>query len=172
MRDCIRWFKCKLKPPKKEKSGPYCIEVGRLVKMYPNCPSIDFYTIQENAKNVTANNVTSHVYDDGNYTKGNDKTYTVYAIQATVGKEHDMEFNKVAHFLQGIQKQVNEIGGESNGKEILKNSLLGGKVSVNPLTALPFFFQMTCQHIMHIYMHSAKKAFSSLCIYICTLFII
>ena len=44
--------------------------------------------------------------------------------------------------------------------------------SLNPLTALPFFFQMTCQHIMHIYMHSAKKAFSSLCIYICTLFII
>ena len=44
--------------------------------------------------------------------------------------------------------------------------------SLNPLTALPFFSQMTCQHIMHIYMHSAKKAFSSLCIYICTLFII
>ena len=31
---------------------------------------------------------------------------------------------------------------------------------------------ISCQHIMHIYMHSAKKAFSSLCIYICTLFII
>ena len=44
--------------------------------------------------------------------------------------------------------------------------------SVNPLTALPFFFQMAFQHIMHIYMHSAKKAFSSLCIYLCTLFII
>ena len=29
----------------------------------------------------------------------------------------------------------------------------------NPLTALPFFFQMTCQHIMHIYMHSVKKGF-------------
>ena len=43
---------------------------------------------------------------------------------------------------------------------------------LNPLTALAFFFQMTCQHITHIYMHSAKKAFSSLRIYICTLFII
>ena len=118
---------------KKEKSGPYCVEVGCLVKMYPNCPSIDFYTIQENAENVTAYDVTSHVYDDGNYAKGNDKTYTVNAIQATVGKEHDMEFNKVAQFLQGIEKQVNEIGGESNRKEILKNSLLGGKVSVKLL---------------------------------------
>ena len=95
--------------------------------MYPNCPSIDFYTIQENAKNVTAEDVTSHVYDDGNYANRNDKTYTVYAIQATVGKEHNMEFNKVAQFLQGIEKQVNKIGGESNGKEILKNSLAGWK---------------------------------------------
>ena len=94
---------------KKEKTGPYCIEVGRLVKMYQNCPSIDFYTIQEN---------------------GSDKTYTVYAIQATVGKEHDMDFNKVATFLQGIEKQVSKIGGASNGKEILENSLLGEKVSV------------------------------------------
>ena len=118
---------------KKEKSGPYCIDVGCLVKMYPNCPSIDFYTIQENPNIVTAKDVTSDVYDDGNYANGNDKTYTVYAIQATVGKEHDMEFNKVAQFLQGIEKQVNEIGGESNRKEILKNSLLGGKVSVQLL---------------------------------------
>ena len=75
---------------KKEKFGPYCIEVGRLVQMYPNCPSIDFYTIQENADNVTADDVTSYVYDDGNFVDRNDKTYTVYAIQATVGKEHDM----------------------------------------------------------------------------------
>ena len=118
---------------KKEKCGPYCIEVGRLVKMYPNCPLIDFYMIQENADNVMAGDVTSHVYDDGNYANGNDKTYTVDAIQATVGKEHDMEFNKVAQFLQGIEKQVNKIGGESNGKEMLKNSLLGGKVSVHLL---------------------------------------
>ena len=44
-----------------------------------------------------------------------------------------MEFDKVAQFLQGIEKQVNEIGGGSNGKEILKNSLLGGKVSVQLL---------------------------------------
>ena len=69
---------------KKEKSGPYCVEVGRLVKMYPKCPLIDFYTIQENPNNVTAANVTSDVYDYGNYANGNDKTYTVYAIQATV----------------------------------------------------------------------------------------
>ena len=41
-----------------------------------------------------------------------------------------MDYNKVAQFLQGIEKEVNKIGGESNGKEILKNSLLGGKVSV------------------------------------------
>ena len=112
---------------KKEKSGPYYIEVGCLVKMYPNCPSVDFYTIQENADNAMADDVTSHVYDDGNYANGNDKTYTVYAIQATVGKEHDMEFNKVAQFLQGIEKQVNKIGGESNGKEILKKFLAGWK---------------------------------------------
>ena len=127
---------------KKKKLGPYCIEVGRLVKMYPNCPSIDFYMIQENADNVTADDVTSHVYDDGNYAKGNDKTYTVYAIQATVGKEHNMEFNKVAQFLQRIEKQVNEIGGESNGREILKNSLLGGKVSVQLLYLEPLVHDM------------------------------
>ena len=36
----------------KEKNGPYCVQVGHLVEMYPNCPSIDFYTIQENANNV------------------------------------------------------------------------------------------------------------------------
>ena len=115
---------------KKQKTGPNCIEVGRLVKMYQNCPSIDFYTIQENSKNVMAVDVTSDVYDRGNYANGNDKTYTVYAIQATVGKEHDMDFNKVATFLQGIEKQVSKIGGASNGKEILKNSLLGEEVSV------------------------------------------
>ena len=127
---------------KKEKSGPYCVEVGCLVQMYQNCPSIDFYTIQENAENVTAVDVTSDVYDKGNYANGNDKTYTVYAIQATVGKEHDMEFNKVAAFLQGIEKQVNKIGGESNGKEILKNSLLGGKVSVKLLYLEPLVHDM------------------------------
>ena len=33
-----------------------------------------------------------------------------------------------------------------------------------------FFSTMAFQHIMHIYMHSAKKAFTSLCIYLCTLF--
>ena len=52
---------------KKEKTGHYCVEVGCLVQMYPNCPSIDFYTIQENADNVTADNVTSYVSDDGNF---------------------------------------------------------------------------------------------------------
>ena len=118
---------------KRKKTGHYCIEVGRLVQMYPKCPSIDFYTIQENADNVTANDVMSYVSDDGNFVDGNDKTYTVYAIQATVGKEHEMVYNKVAQFLQGIEKEVNEIAGESNRKEILKNSLLGGKVSVRLL---------------------------------------
>ena len=39
----------------------------------------------------------------------------------------------MSQFLQGIEKEVHEIGGESNGKEILKNSLLGGKVSVELL---------------------------------------
>ena len=128
---------------KKEKFGLYCIEVGHLVQMYPNCPSIDFYMIQENADNVTADNVMSYAYDDGNYANGNDKTYTVYTIQATVGKEHNMEYNKVAQFLQGIEKQVNEeIGGESNRKEILKNSLLGGKVSVQLLYLQPLVQDM------------------------------
>ena len=54
--------------------------------MYPNCPSIDFYTIQENADNVRAEDVTSDVPADANFADGNDKTYTVYVIQATVGK--------------------------------------------------------------------------------------
>ena len=36
--------------------------------------------IQENAENLTAEDVTSYVYDDGNFADGNDKTYTVYAI--------------------------------------------------------------------------------------------
>ena len=84
-----------------------------------------------------AEDVTSYVYDDGNYANGSDKSYTVYAIQATVGKEHDMEYNTVAQFLQGIEKEVNKIGGESNGKEILKYSLLGGKVSVQLLYLEP-----------------------------------
>ena len=43
----------------------------------------------------------------------------------------------MAQFLQGIEKEVNEIAGESNGKEILKNSLLGGKVSVQLLYLQP-----------------------------------
>ena len=122
---------------KKKKFGPYCVEVGHLVQMYPNCPSIDFYMIQENSDNVTAEDVMSYVYDDGNYANGSDKTYTVYAIQATVGKEHDMEYNMVAQFLQGIEKQVNKKGGESNRKEILKNSLLSGKMSVQLLYLEP-----------------------------------
>ena len=91
----------------KEKNGPYCVEVGRLVQMYPNCPLIDFYTIQENANNVTAKDVTRDVTDDGNFADGNDKTYTVYLIQATVGKAHGMDYNKVAQFLQEIEEEVN-----------------------------------------------------------------
>ena len=39
----------------------------------------------------------------------------------------------MAQFLRGIEKEVNKISGESNGKKILKNSLLGGKVSVQLL---------------------------------------
>ena len=63
--------------------------------------------IQENAENVTVKDVTRDVTDDGNFADGNDKTYTVYLIQATVGKEHSMDFNKVAQFLQGIEEEVN-----------------------------------------------------------------
>ena len=114
----------------KEKNGPYCVQVGRLVQMYPNCPSIDFYTIQENADNVRAEDVTCDVPADANFADGNDKTYTVYVIQATVGKQHDMEYNKVAQFLQGIEEEVKERAGQTNGTETLKNSLLGAKVSV------------------------------------------
>ena len=44
---------------KKANTGCYCIEVGRLVQVYRNCPSIDFYKIQENAKNLMAEDVTS-----------------------------------------------------------------------------------------------------------------
>ena len=114
----------------KEKNGPYCVQVGRLVQMYPNCPSIDFYTIQENADNVRAEDVTSDVPADANFADGNDKTYTVYVIQATVGKQHDMEYNKVAQFLQGIEEEVKERAGQTNRTETLKNSLLGAKVFV------------------------------------------
>ena len=121
----------------KEKNGPYCVQVGRLVEMYPNCPSIDFYMIQENADNVRAEDVTSDVPDDGNFVDENDKTYTVYVIQTTVGKQHDMEFNKVAQFLQGIEEEVKERAGQTNGKETLKNSLLGAKVSVQLLYLQP-----------------------------------
>ena len=121
----------------KEKNGPYCVQVGHLVEMYPNCPSIDFYTIQENANNVRAEDVTSDVPADGNFADGNDKTYTVYVIQATVGKQHDMEYNKVAQFLQGIEEEVKERAGQTNGNETLKNSLLGAKVSVELLYLQP-----------------------------------
>ena len=115
----------------KEKNGPYCIQVGRLVQMFPNCPLIDFVTIQENADNVTAEDVTSDVPDDENFADGNDKTYTVYVIQATVGQQHNMEFNKVAQFLQEIEAEVKETAraGQTNRTETLKNSLLGAKVS-------------------------------------------
>ena len=90
----------------KERNCPYCIEVGHLVKMYPNCPSIDFYMIQEKADNVTAKDITSDVPGGANFADGNDKTYTVYVIQATVGKKHSMEYNKVAQFLQEIEEEV------------------------------------------------------------------
>ena len=121
----------------KEKNGPYWIQVGRLVEMYLNCPSIDFYMIQENTDNVRAKDVTSDVPADGNFADENDKTYTVYVIQATIRKQHDMEFNKVAQFLQGIEEEVKERAGQTNGKETLKNSLLGAKVSVELLYLQP-----------------------------------
>ena len=60
-----------------------------------------------------------------------------YAIQATVGKQHDMDYNKVAQFLQEIEKEVNKIAGQTNRTETLKNSLLGGKVSVELLYLQP-----------------------------------
>ena len=41
-----------------------------------------------------------------------------------------MEYNKVAQFLQGIEEEVKERAGQTNGTETLKNSLLGAKVSV------------------------------------------
>ena len=119
----------------KERNGPYCVEVGHLVQMYPNFPSIDFYMIQENANNVTTKDVT--ITNDGIFADGNDKTYTVYLIQATVGKTHSMDFNKVAQFLQGIEEEVNRRAGETNRKERLKNSLLGAKVSVDLLCLEP-----------------------------------
>ena len=121
----------------KEKNGPYCIEVGCLVEMYPNCPSIDFYMIQENANNVMAKDVTSDVPDDGNFVDRNDKTYTVYVIQATIGKQQGMEYNKVAQFQQGIEEEVKGRAGETNRKERLKNSLLGAKVSVELMYLQP-----------------------------------
>ena len=64
---------------------------------------------------------------------GNDKTYTVYVTQATVGKKHSMEYNKVAQFLQRIEEEVKGRAGETDRKERLKNSLLGAKVSVQLL---------------------------------------
>ena len=48
----------------------------------------------------------------------------------------------MAQFLQGIEKEVNKKAGESNGKEILKNSLLGGKVSVQLLYLQPLVQDM------------------------------
>ena len=48
-----------------------------------------------------------------------------------------MEFNKVAQFLQGIEEEVKERAGQTNGKETLKNSLLGAKVSVELLYLRP-----------------------------------
>ena len=45
---------------------------------------------------------------------------------------HDIEFNKVAQFLQEIEAEVKKTAraGQTNGTETLKNSLLGAKVSV------------------------------------------
>ena len=108
-----------------------------MVEMYPNCPSVDFYMIQENVNNVTAKDVTSDVPDDGNFADGNDKTYTIYVIQVTIGKQHGMEYNKVAQFLQGIEEEVKGRARETNGKERLKNSLLGAKVSLELLYLQP-----------------------------------
>ena len=88
--------------------------------------------LQENGDNIPAQDVTGDVNDDVKFADGNDKTYTVYLIQVTVGQKHSMEFNQVAKFLQEIEAKVRETAqeGQTNGTEILKNSLLGGKVSV------------------------------------------
>ena len=69
----------------KERTSPYCVQVGHLVQMFCNCPCIDFYTIQKNGANILAQDVTSDVPDDVKFADRNDKTYTVYLIQATVG---------------------------------------------------------------------------------------
>ena len=39
----------------------------------------------------------------------------------------------MAQFLQGIEEEVNKIAGQTNRTDTLKNSLLGGKVSVELL---------------------------------------
>ena len=43
----------------------------------------------------------------------------------------------MAQFLQGIEEEVKERAGETNGKETLKNSLLGAKVFVELLYLQP-----------------------------------
>ena len=113
----------------KKPKGDYCVQVGCLVKMYKNCPSIDYYTIQENSKEILADDVRSLVPDQ-NFHDRDQKTYTVYLIQATVGKTHTMKFADVLHFLQKIEAEVKNTVGQTNRKETLKNSLLGKRVTV------------------------------------------
>ena len=91
------------------RAAHYPVQVGRLVKMYTNCPSIDYYTIQNEAS-------------------GSEQKYSIYLIQTTVAKKHKMDIDWISAFLEGIEKQINSNQNQDN--KFIKKSLSHDDVTI------------------------------------------
>ena len=121
------------------RKGPYCVEVQRLVRMWPKCAAVDFYTIQKRkAKNDRqGDDVTDQLSGTGHpiVADGCTEGYDVIWKQASYGKIHKMNFKTVASRSVDVEKEVVKVIADPNlqatlnGKH-MKNSLLSGSVSI------------------------------------------
>ena len=123
-----------MKNAKRAEDRIYCVEEQRLVRMWKNCKSIDFYHIQkrETAKNREGDDVQDqlnglHPHVDDGYSEG----YDVVVWQATAAKDHPMEPDFVATRLVELEEAILAMIEKPTlqGKH-MKNSLLSGSVTI------------------------------------------
>ena len=104
-----------------------------MVRMWPKCKSIDYYTIQPKTQptplgnNYNPDDDIMKDHQDLHYPDGCPVGYNIYLIQATVGSIHTMDFSTVCDYLQRIEYTVRNTPPQNSS---MKNSLLSGRVSI------------------------------------------
>ena len=137
----------------KKKEGPYCVEEQRLARMWKNCKSMDFYTIQKRkAKNDRPGDDVQDrlATEDHNVADGYPNGYDVVVWQTTVGESHKEEFTFVIKRLVNVEEAVVKAIKDpaQAGGTHMKNSLLSGSVSIWFCYLQPYLrpeFKAPCQ---------------------------